>query len=214
MLISDKEIVSVSRKEKRIMKDERLEVMGISQEECDNYLDNAELDAAYMLFATEEDEERRADAFLEFLNILAKRMAEDAFVPMPFEDVDHALLNDVNVEKLMAGVEFTAKQDIRLRIDSVVDKDDKHWLPLYINDRERSKGQTANIILPVAIYDVLRIGLERENLMGVVINPFGLAFTFSKEMLERFLSDYEAWARSIGVRVPGMNSMFAEEGGN
>lgn len=181
----------------------------IWEEGNENYLDNAPLDAAYLLFASEKDEDKRAEAFLTFLNILAKRISEEAYVPMPFVDVNNVLLEGIDVKNLKEGDTISTKQGVRLRMDSLVDKNDKQWLPLFINDRERYKGQTANIILPVAIYDVLRIGMERDDLMGVVVNPFGKAFTFRKDLLERFLNDYEAWAKASGIQVPGANSMFA-----
>ena len=43
----------------------------------EEYIDNAPLDAALLLFLDEEDEKKRKDSFITFLNIMAKRISED-----------------------------------------------------------------------------------------------------------------------------------------
>ncbi len=39
--------------------------------------------------------------------------------------------------------------------------------------------------------DVLKFGLGGEDLKGVVVDPFEKPFTMSKELLEKFISEYE-----------------------
>ena len=65
--------------------------------------------------------------------------------------------------------------------------------------------------VPVAIYDVLRQGLECDDLKGVVIDPFDRAFTLTKDILSSFLNDYEAWAKENGIVSPGKSSMYYKE---
>ena len=48
--------------------------------------------------------------------------------------------------------------------------------------------------MPVSLLDVLKFGLEGRKVMGVVIDPFDRPFTLTKDLLEKFLSDYEGWA--------------------
>ncbi len=176
-----------------------------------SYIENAPLDAAYMLFAEEEDAEERSKAFIRFLDILVKRMSEDAYVPMPFEDVNNVMFRNLDIRTINVGDTFQPPEDVRLRMDTMKDDDGNLWLPLFINDHARTRGVTANIVMPVAIYDVLKIGLDREDLRGVVINPFGKAFVLTKDFLQRFLDDYSAWAGENGVEVPGKNSMFHKD---
>ncbi len=71
------------------------------------------------------------------------------------------------------------------------------WLPLFFSLEALHKGETANIVMPVALGDVLKIGLEREDLSGVVIDPFDKPFTLNKKQLKEFLSVYEDWRSKI-----------------
>lgn len=196
-------------------------------DEKEEYIDNAPLAAAYLLFMEEEDEQKRVESFYTFLNMLAKRISEDATVPMPFVDVndtlhneiEKALLNggvlgqdeegtsdadkthleDLDIDQLKARIEkcdtFQIEEEVRLRMDTMIDGENGLWLPLFINRRELDKGQTANVIMPVLIMDVLKSGLERDDVKGVVVNPFGRAFTMPKELLQKFIGDYEAWSK-------------------
>ena len=164
-------------------------------EEVDEYADNAPLAAALLLYLDEEDEKKRFDAFMTFLNVLAKRIKENAEVPMPFIDVNDTLLEGLDIEHLKLGDTVQIKDEVRLRMDTVFDGDGKYWLPLYITRRELEKGHTANVIMPVAILDVLKIGLKDESLQGVVVNPFGKPYVMPKELLEKFLTDYEVWIK-------------------
>ena len=164
-------------------------------DKVDEYIDNAPLDAAFKLFVNEEDENKRPDAFITFLNIMAKRIKEEALVPMPFVDVNNVLGEGIDIEHVKLGDTVQIKDEVRLRMDTLIDGEGKYWLPLYINKRELEKGETANVIMPVAIMDVLKCGLAGDDLQGVVVNPFGKSFIMDKELLKKFIEDYEAWAK-------------------
>ena len=185
---------------------------GTSEEPSDSYIENAPLDAAYLLFASEEDNDKRTKAFMVFINVLAQRMSEEAYVPMPFIDENNAMFANFDIYKVKAGDTFSPGGEVRLKMDTMSTGDGKNWLPLFINNKALHKGQTGNIIMSVAIYDVLKIGLERSDLEGVVINPFGPAFPLGKDILRIILDDYENWAKENGIEVPGKNSMFYEGG--
>ena len=163
--------------------------------ELDEYVDNVPLAAALNLFLDEEDEKKRPDAFITFLNVLAKRIKEDAQVPMPFVDVNNILGDCIDIEQVKLGDTIQIKDEVRLRMDTLIDGEGKYWLPLYINKRELEKGETANVIMPVAILDVLKCGLAGEDLQGVVVNPFGKSFIMNKELLGKFIYDYGEWVK-------------------
>ena len=146
-----------------------------SSDDNDQYVDNAPLDAAYMIYQDEIDENKRTEAFITFLNILAKRISEEALVPMPFVDVNNVMFQ--GLEEAKVGDTIQLKEEVRLRMDTMKDGEGDEWLPLFLSERELNKGQTANIIMPVAIIDVLKYGLEWDSVQGVVINPFGKPFT-------------------------------------
>ncbi len=175
-----------------------------SSEKQDEYIDNAPLDAALMLFLGEEDEKKRSKSFITFLNIMAKRISEGATVPMPFVDVNNALMEGLEIKHAMAGDTVQLSEEVRLRMDTMTDGDGNLWLPMFLNNRELSKGQTANVIMPVAILDVLKFGLKGSDLKGVVVNPFGRSFIMTKDLLEKFIEDYEAWAEKNGIEIPNV----------
>lgn len=91
--------------------------------------------------------------------------------------------------------EFQLEEDARFRMDTITDSDGKLWLPLFFNVEALHKGQTANVIMPVPLLDVLQIGLGDDELMGVVVDPFDRPCTLKKELLERFLGDCEEWQK-------------------
>lgn len=168
----------------------------------DEYAENAILNAAYHLFVFEEDENKRAEAFITFLNVLTKRIAENAMVPTPYDDVNNAFLNGVDLEKVMAGDEFTLSEGLRLKLDTMQDGEGKLWLPLFLNRDELNKGNTANVIMPTLIFDILNFGYNWEDIEGVVINPFGRAFTLTKDILKVFLNSFNEWAKENNIIVP------------
>lgn len=161
----------------------------------EDYIGNAPLDAALLLFLDEEDDKKRTESFITFLKILAKRISEGAMVPMPFVDVNNTLFEAIDIEHVKTGDEFQVKDEVRLRMDTMMDGNGGLWLPLFLNNCELRKGQTANVTMPVLIMDILKAGLNGEDLQGVVINPFGKAYTMPKELLQKFIEDYEAWAK-------------------
>ena len=179
-----------------------LTLVNEENDHSDDYVDNAPLDAALMLFLSEKDEDKKTEGFITFLNILAKRVSENARVPMPFCDVNNVLLKGVDIENVMAGDEVKLEDDVRLKMDTMTDPDGKLWLPLFLNNRELNKGNTANIIMPTYIYDILKFGYNWTDIEGVVVNPFGRAFTMNKALLEKFLTDYEDWASKNGIILP------------
>ena len=153
------------------------------------YEANQAVNAKYLLFWEETDPEKRTDAFLEFLLSLAARMKEGGTVPAPCVDVTgslHAAIEQVNP---VAGETFQVKDEIRLRMDTMTDGNGDLWLPLFLDREDMENGQVAD----VTISDILRFGLEREDLQGVVVNPFGHPFTLGKKLLAQFLEDSANW---------------------
>lgn len=35
-----------------------------------------------------------------------------------------------------------------------------------------------------------------------MVNPFGRPFIMTKDLLEKFIEDYEAWAEKNGIEIP------------
>ena len=84
-------------------------------------------------------------------------------------------------------------------MDTMKDPDGNLWLPLFFNTEAMHKGETANIIMPVTILDVLKFGLEGENLKGVVIDPFDRPFTLSNPLVKEASKTISIYVYEKGI---------------
>lgn len=165
-----------------------------------DYINNAPIDAALMLLLTEENEEDFTKSFITFLNVLAKRLSENAIIPMPFVDESCVLFK--NLENLLlnedgtSNTEVTFDEDVHLKMDTMTDPNGRLWFPVFTSEIELNKGEVANVIVPVPMYDVLKAGLDDPNVEGVVFNPFDRFFTMDKDLLRKILVDYERWSNN------------------
>ncbi len=119
-------------------------------------------------------------------------------------DADGDFLSQMDLESLRVGDGFSLKKPVRLKVDTMKDGEGEVWVPLFFNMDQISMGQTGNIITPVKIEDVLKTGLERDDLQGVVIDPFGKPYTIRKNLLYKFLRDYYQWMeehKNVGSRA-------------
>ncbi len=156
-----------------------------------DYDGDESLDELYKQFVRQTDEGERKKAFEFFLEILCNRMIFNVTVPMPFVDVNNTLLSSIDIDNVKAGDTFKVEEDVRLKMDTMTDADGNKWLPLFLCKEEMEKGETANIIISVDMLDVFKIGLERDDLMGVVIDPFSEPLRLDKEMIQYVLSEYK-----------------------
>lgn len=168
-------------------------VLGRRAMEDDAYADNDMLQKALLCMTSEKDREKRREDFALFLDVLADRMACEGVVPMPFVDADNVFESEINLEKMKEGDTIKLESELRLTMDTMMDGEGVKWIPLFLSEAELQKGETANVIMPVKIYDVLKAGLAGSDVAGVVINPFGKSFLMEKELLEMFMTDYDAW---------------------
>ena len=167
------------------------------EEREDDYAENSTLNKAFNAFVDAEDEDKRIECFTEFFNILTERVAEGAMAPTPFVDVNGAFSRGFDPNKIKMGDTIEVNDEVRLRVDTMKDSADNIWIPLFMNEEELRKGATANITMPVHIYDLLKMGLMDEKVMGVVINPFGKPYAMAKDMLKAFLDRYEELTKRI-----------------
>ena len=158
-------------------------------DEEDEFIDNLPVIAAYEKFYDESDERKKSDLFIEFMNALFARVADLGTVPAPFVDVNGDFFSQMDLEKLRVGDGFTIKNPVSLKLDTMKDPEGDVWIPLFFNNDQISSGETGNIISTVKILDILQMGLNRDDVQGVVINPFEKPFTIRKNMLYHFIRD-------------------------
>lgn len=134
-------------------------------------------DAIYEFYKAKNEDEYE-EGFVGVLNALAEQMSEKAMVPSPFldvvrEDGGHTLV-----------------------IDVMNDDKGQMWLPVFTDDQELCKGKTANVHMEYPLENIVRAALARGDVAGLVINPFGQAFSLPKDFVETFLEDYDRWIAS------------------
>ena len=119
--------------------------IGASKEEIETYV-KKEFD--YDFSETLEEMRKRHEhiescmdslskALITFLNILSKRISEDAYGPMPFVDVNYVMMQSFDLNKAKAGDTFQPVEDVKLTMDTMTDSEGNLWLPLFINDKAR-----------------------------------------------------------------------------
>lgn len=161
------------------------------EDEEDEYSENLPVIAAYDKFYDESDERKKSDYFIGFMNELFARVADLGTVPAPFVDEKGDFFSQMDLEKLRVGDGFTIKKPVSLKLDTMKDPEGDVWIPLFFNNDQISSGETGNIISPVKILDILQMGLNRDDVQGVVINPFEKPYTIRKNMLYHFIRDCE-----------------------
>ena len=81
--------------------------------------------------------------------------------------------------------------DVRLKIETVKDADEKEWIGVFTSSEEMHKGSAGNVQMNQSIESILRLALNWEQVNGIVINPFGKYIQMTKKMIELLINGYE-----------------------
>ena len=130
------------------------------------------------------------EGLLLVLQVILSRMSQEGGVIVPFYPTT-PIVPDMDLEKAQVGDVITMKQDIRAKMDTVKDESGKLWFPVFTSKEEVEKGQTGNILITKNLEDMLRLTLASDDVVGIVINPFGTSFCVSKELAKCLLEHYE-----------------------
>lgn len=122
-----------------------------------------------------------------------KRMDEAGEVPTPMVDVNN-VMGAMEVENLIAGDAVVLDREMHLQFDTMQDENGRQWFPIFTDEEEIAKGNTANIQMNVSLEVILRNGVLSDRVAGVVINPFGQSFTIKKQVLEVLMDNYDKYA--------------------
>ncbi len=155
---------------------------GSNDADAPDYRDNQ-----YIKMAVEKVlEEMTNENLLTLCNVLLRRMQDEGQVPTPMVDKNH-VMDSLDPNEIRMGEDITFDEQMRLVIDTMKDGQDHLWIPLFTDEDELYKGQTANIILNLPILDVLKSCLNTSDVQGIVINPFGRSLTLPKDILKMML---------------------------
>ena len=92
---------------------------------------------------------------------------------------------------LKAGDTISLDHDVRLKIETVKDADEKEWIGVFTSSEEMHKGSAGNVQMNQSIESILRLALNWEQVNGIVINPFGKYIQMTKKMIELLINGYE-----------------------
>ena len=155
--------------------------------ENENYKNNEYIELA----VSEIHRSKHVETYYMLLDILVKRIKENGEAPMPmaivegtfpFPEIPEGDLSEEFLDSLV-GQQVTLNEDVRFRMDTVQGPDRKLWIPLFTSNDELYKAPTTNVIMNIAIEQILRAGLG-DDVEGVVINPFGQPLEIPKHIID------------------------------
>ena len=149
----------------------------------------------YFQVAANKRDEAAMKQFTDYLaEELIRRMLDEGGCPMPFVDKS-GFVAQLNPEDVLIGQTVTVEEPMRLVMDTMQDGKGKIWLPLFTDEAEMEKGQTANVIMWFPILEVVKEAIRRDDLEGIVINPFEYPLTLPKTFLQSVMEAYEYMAK-------------------
>ncbi|MBE7069281.1 MAG: hypothetical protein E7386_02135 [Ruminococcaceae bacterium] len=135
-------------------------------------------------------EDRTPENLMTLIAVLQKRIGEDGEVIMPMIDVNGAM-SSINLNELSIGDTFQVTEEVRLRMETVVDGDGNEWFPLFTSEEELNNAPSSTgVTINTPIREIIRNGMNSERVLGVAIDPFGKdRFSIPKEILKFILPE-------------------------
>ena len=129
-------------------------------------------------------------SYYVLLDVILKRLLENGMAPTPMVDVN-GVMDTIDADNLKVGDTISLSQDMRLRIDTMQDPEGRIWIPLFTDEEELHKQPTANVVINMDLRSLLAVGADKEDVTGVIINPFTEAFPLEKPLLKAILGRYQ-----------------------
>ena len=157
---------------------------GLNEETESPYSDNI-----YIKQAIDEIyKEYNIDTLDLLLKVILKRIEDQGTAPTPMVNVNNV---QIDVSNLKLGESITMDQDLRLKVDTMKDGDDKLWIPLFTDEEEIYKGETTNITFETSIDFLIGSAFSNPEVEGLVINPFGQSFAMPKNLIKIILDNID-----------------------
>ena len=117
------------------------------------------------------DTEKLQNLYQYLISELFERREDDGQAPTPCVDANQAM-SQMDFTDMKAGDTFTLDQEMRLRIDTMTNSAGEIYIPLFTTEEQIEKGEAANIVINWPIDLLLKDAAFREDVSGLVINPF------------------------------------------
>ncbi|MDO4499684.1 MAG: ADP-ribosylglycohydrolase family protein [Erysipelotrichaceae bacterium] len=147
------------------------------------------IDIAYKIedLYRNKDEKDNEQYYSNIYDAIIERMAEGGLVPVPVIDpadlFEERQIFDMTIEEYKECEEtgYLALDPLNLV------EDDTEWIPLFTNSKQCKNSMMSKTVISMKIEDLIKITLEKENVSGVIVNPFGKRVFINKEVLKEIL---------------------------
>ena len=147
---------------------------------------NQMIEAAIDQYYIQQDK----NGMLLFMEVMVTRMQQAGEVIVPYI-TENPFMSEEQISKVKAGDTISLDHDVRLKIETVKDSDEKEWIGVFTSSEEMHKGSAGNVQMNQSIESILRLALNWEQVNGIVINPFGKYIQMTKKMIELLINGYE-----------------------
>ena len=155
-------------------------------DEVDETQANQMIEAAIDQYYIQQDK----NGMLLFMEVMVTRMQQAGEVVVPYI-TENPFMSEEQISKVKAGDTISLDHDVRLKIETVKDADEKEWIGVFTSSEEMHKGSAGNVQMNQSIESILRLALNWEQVNGIVINPFGKYIQMTKKMIELLIYGYE-----------------------
>ena len=155
-------------------------------DEVDETQANQMIEAAIDQYYIQQDK----NGMLLFMEVMVTRMQQAGEVIVPYI-TENSFMSEEQIGKVKAGDTISLDHDVRLKIETVKDADEKEWIGVFTSSEEMHKGSAGNVQMNQSIESILRLALNWEQVNGIVINPFGKYIQMTKKMIELLINGYE-----------------------
>jgi len=100
------------------------------------------------------------------------------------------MIDEEQLDQLQVGSSFSLRHDVRMKMETVTDNENRQWLGVFTSPEEMHKGSSGNVQMSMGIRQMLEQALNLEQIEGLVINPFGCFVQLKKEILVDILRAY------------------------
>ena len=160
--------------------------MDTYSDEMDEIQANQMIEAAIDRYYIQQDK----NGMLLFMEVMVTRMQQAGEVVVPYI-TENPFMSEEQISKVKAGDTISLDHDVRLKIETVKDADEKEWIGVFTSSEEMHKGSAGNVQMNQSIESILRLALNWEQVNGIVINPFGKYIQMTKKMIELLIYGYE-----------------------
>ncbi|MBQ0059120.1 MAG: ADP-ribosylglycohydrolase family protein [Lachnospiraceae bacterium] len=134
----------------------------------DGYEENVGITIACSVLHELTDIDTQLEMLENLVHLIVMRMLVDGRAPVPYVDKDQSILV----------------------MQALTANDGKLWIPFFTNTEEASKGEVAELIKETPIAEIVEETLERDDVEGVIINPFSNCTNLDKKLLEVIYKRY------------------------